>query len=188
MKRCFFIGTILLLALMFSLNVSAQNEREMLRFEPEDSLEDIRFKIEQNGYDFEVEHNRIFDMAPEEKKAFFSRKAPAIKKEFARDEDLGPLASHLGMALPAAFDWRNHNGHSYIGAIRDQGNCGSCYAFGAAAAAEGAWNAAQGLYDANCSDFSEAFIAFCLSQYYDGFYGCEGADYDYEELDAIVKY
>jgi C1A family cysteine protease len=99
------------------------------------------------------------------------------------------LAEHLGKRqLPSAFDWRDYNGHSYIGPIRDQGSCGSCYAFGACAAAEGTYNWANGKYDSNCADFSEAFVAFCLSDHYSGFDGCDGSDYDYDELTALVDY
>ena len=66
---------------------------------------------------------------------------------------------------PAAFDWRDVDGHTYIGPIRDQGGCGSCYAFGAAASAEGVYNWATGNYDGNCADFSESFIVWCLGEY-----------------------
>lgn len=91
--------------------------------------------------------------------------------------------------IPSAFDWRDKNGHSYIGGIRDQGSCGSCYAFAACAAAEGVYNWANGLYDENCADFSESFVIWCLSslpQYNEHFYGCRGADYSYSELEALT--
>lgn len=32
--------------------------------------------------------------------------------------------------LPEEFDWRNVDGKNYVSPIRNQGNCGSCYAFG----------------------------------------------------------
>ncbi len=91
--------------------------------------------------------------------------------------------------FPVSFDWRNYNGKSYIGPVRDQGSCGSCYSFGAAAAAEGAYNFATGSYDGNCVDFSESFIIWCLGKlapYSSHFHGCDGADYEYQELQALV--
>jgi C1A family cysteine protease len=39
------------------------------------------------------------------------------------------------MSVPASFDWRNNNGN-FVTPIRDQGNCGSCWAFATTAALE----------------------------------------------------
>lgn len=167
---------------------SVAQPKEILKFEEQDTLKDIREKIEHNGYNFKVDHNWVTEMSPEMKKSFFRRHLPLFPKGADVSEGIGPLARHLGRALPSQFDWRDYNGHSYIGPIRDQGYCGSCYAFGACAAAEGSYNWAMGNYDGNCADFSEAYLAFCLSDYYSGFDGCSGANYDYEELDALVDY
>jgi uncharacterized protein with beta-barrel porin domain len=93
-----------------------------------------------------------------------------------------------GLDLPSSFDLRNIDGHSYIGPIRDQGACGSCYSFGALAAAESTWNRTHGRYDDQAIDLSEAFIVWSLSPLYDGFDGCGGANYDYEELTALTEY
>ena len=162
---------------------------EILRFEPGDTLEEIRAKIEYNGYEFTVDNNWVFDMQAEEKRELFSRSAPLFPQMLDGYDGVSPLTRRLGeRPLPSSFDWRDYNGHSYIGPIRDQGNCGACYAFGACAAAEGAYNWANSKYDGNCADFSEAFVAFCLSDHYSGFDGCYGSDYDYQELSGLVNY
>ena len=38
-------------------------------------------------------------------------------------------------SLPAVLDWRNHNGN-WVTAIKDQGDCGSCWAFATTAVLE----------------------------------------------------
>ena len=188
-KKALFALIVFVASLSFPSATSFAESAEMLRFEPEDTLEDIRAKIEHNGYNFTVDHNWVYDMSTEEKREFFTRHTPLFPKPSDGYGGVGPLAKHLGeRQLPSSFDWRDYNGHSYIGPIRDQGDCGSCYAFGACAAAEGSYNWANGKYDGNCADFSEAFVAFCLSDYYPGFGGCTGANYDYEELTALVEH
>ena len=94
----------------------------------------------------------------------------------------------MSKSSPTSFDWRSYNGHSYIGAVRDQSTCGSCYAFGATACAEGTYNFATSKYDSNTADFAESYIVWCLgsmSAYSSHFSGCGGADYSYSELQAL---
>jgi len=90
--------------------------------------------------------------------------------------------------LPSSFDLRDINGHSYIGPVRDQGQCGSCYSFGALAVAESVYNRHHDLYDDAAIDLSESFIIWSLSPLYEGFDGCAGSNYDFEDLTAIVEH
>ena len=54
--------------------------QDILPFEPGDALEEIRYKIDHNGYSFEVAENWVFNMSPAEKSRFFSRRAAAFTK------------------------------------------------------------------------------------------------------------
>jgi len=194
MKTKSAIGLVLILlnlTLFITPPQSSAQHREIIPFESDDTLEEIRYKIEANGYKFTVDHNWVYDMAPGLKKEFFSRHLPLFPNRLEGFEDIGPLAKSLGkIELPSRLDWRNYNGHSYIGPIKSQGPCGSCYAFGAGAAAEGTYNWATGRYDGNCADFSESYIIWCvgrLPRYSEHFFGCGGADYDYYELEALTQ-
>ncbi|MFH1055263.1 MAG: C1 family peptidase [Candidatus Altiarchaeota archaeon] len=125
----------------------------------------------------------MFDLMAEEGLKVTVEEAPADGGVTYTTKDAG--------SPPQSFDWRNYNGHSYIGPVRDQGNCGSCYSFGAAAAAEGTYNYATGNFDGNVSDYSESYIIWCLGrlpEYSSHFFGCNGADYEYKELEALTNY
>ncbi len=188
-KKTFIFLIALFLLICLQPGASFGEHADILRFEPGDTLEEIRAKIEHNGYHFTVDNNWVFDMSARDKRAFFNRSAPLFPELSEGYDASDPLVSHLGeRQQPTSFDWRSYNGHTYIGPIRDQGSCGACYAFGACASAEGAYNWANGKYDGNCTDFSEAFVAFCLSDVYSGFDGCAGSDYDYQELTGLVEY
>ncbi|MEA2014707.1 MAG: C1 family peptidase, partial [Thermodesulfobacteriota bacterium] len=186
-KVCLALSAALLLFTILSPYSPARTEK-ILKFESGDTLEEIRYKIAHNGYNFTVGENWVTRLSPEERDRLLNRHYPLSPRRRNAHDEIGPLVKHLGKKLPSSLDWRNYNGHAYIGPIQNQGSCGSCYAFGAAAAAEGTYNWATGKYDGNRADLSEAFIAFCLSDHYSGFDGCNGANYDYEELQALVDY
>ncbi|HLH20818.1 MAG TPA: C1 family peptidase [Bryobacteraceae bacterium] len=80
--------------------------------------------------------------------------------------DNAAAAAAAAAAYPAAFDWRDVGGSNYISGIKDQGNCGSCVAFGTAAAIDAAMRIAKQIpVGSNRSgvldDVSEAQLFYC---------------------------
>ncbi|WP_243438847.1 C1 family peptidase [Fundidesulfovibrio soli] len=186
--RCLFAVLLLTLTILAAPRLSLA--ADTLSFEPGDSLETLREKIRLNGYDFTVGETWVYALPEAAKKNLRTRGAIPSSPPKTPAPRLTSLDAAAPLALPASFDWRDKGGKSYIGPIRNQGDCGSCYAFAAAATAEGAYNVATGRTGANCADFSEQFIAFCLGTYgpYSShFNGCDGADYDYAELLALTQ-
>ena len=80
--------------------------------------------------------------------------------------------------LPSSFSWRNINGKNYITSVKNQGQCGSCWAFGTVAALEGEVN----VYYNNLTnlDLSEQMLVNCI------FGGCSGA-YGTDALSYLVS-
>lgn len=72
-------------------------------------------------------------------------------------ETAKPEAVH---SYPSATDWRNVNGQDWTTAIRNQGGCGSCVAFGTIGAIESRVEIANGNPDLN-PDLAEAHLFFC---------------------------
>jgi C1A family cysteine protease len=69
-------------------------------------------------------------------------------------------AGYNASAAPASFDLRNVAGKSYITAVKNQRNCGSCVAFGSVAAVEGTIRLKRGQPDL-AIDLSEAHLFYC---------------------------
>jgi C1A family cysteine protease len=65
-------------------------------------------------------------------------------------------------ALPASLDWRSYNGGNYVSPVRNQGGCGSCWAFATTAALESKVLMADNTpgYDLN---LAEQFMVSCSS-------------------------
>ncbi|MDJ0837091.1 MAG: C1 family peptidase [Acidobacteriota bacterium] len=85
------------------------------------------------------------------------------------DERIALSTGHLAEAgltaagAPASFDWRNRGGKNYITPVKNQGGCGSCVAFGTAAAVEGMVRIRRN--NANDPvDFSEAHLFYCIAK------------------------
>lgn len=62
--------------------------------------------------------------------------------------------------LPETYDSRSFD---LIGGIKNQGSCGSCYAFAAAACTEISYNRFSGSHGSNKKVLSESFMVWCLS-------------------------
>ncbi|HRZ85641.1 MAG TPA: C1 family peptidase [Candidatus Paceibacterota bacterium] len=59
--------------------------------------------------------------------------------------------------LPSSFDWRNYNGYNWLTSTKDQGFCGSCWAFASVGAVESKYKIEQNKPNLNI-DLSEQYL------------------------------
>ena len=85
--------------------------------------------------------------------------------------------------LPERYDSRNYD---VIGGVKNQGSCGSCYAFAAAACTEIAYNRFSGSHGTNKKVLSEAFMVWCLSDGI-GLHQCDGMTSNGSSNPALQK-
>eukprot|EP01084_Bolivina_argentea_P107049 191435_1 len=75
-------------------------------------------------------------------------------------------------AIPDSIDWTNHNGKNYVTPIKNQGQCGSCWAFSATGCTESQSAIANNIYGDNIITLSEQELMDCSTSY--GNSGCNG--------------
>jgi C1A family cysteine protease len=88
-------------------------------------------------------------------------------------DPLPPGKDFTGRA-PTSWDWRDKDGKDWTTPIKNQGNCGSCYAFGSYAAMESCIKIKSNEPDLSI-DLSEQFMVSCGKEWLDGINGCDGA-------------
>ena len=66
---------------------------------------------------------------------------------------------------PESFDWRNHNGENWITSIKNQGTCGSCWAFSSVGVVESAHNIYSGNSNLDLDLSEEYLVSDCYDNY-----------------------
>lgn len=106
--------------------------------------------------------NRFSDLTDEE----FKRMYLGYRKSFI--EDVEELEFDENEEFEASVNWKSKGA---VAAVKDQGNCGSCWAFSTVAGVEGAHKIKHG----QLLTFSEQQLVDCATSSY-GNYGCDGGD------------
>ncbi|NOZ86883.1 MAG: hypothetical protein GXP49_11560, partial [Deltaproteobacteria bacterium] len=103
----------------------------------EPGLEEVQQAIESQGLDWQAGETPVSSLKPEEFRKLLI--PPSLMEKalasFTRSSDYTP-PQIPATGLPDALDWRNRGGVSFITPVRDQAQCGSCWAFGSLAAVE----------------------------------------------------
>lgn len=116
--------------------------------------------------------NKFSDMTKEE----FKVKHTGLK---ISNKPRNIVALDINQQPPASIDWRTKG---IVNKVKDQGDCGSCWAFSAVAATEAAWAQAGN----TLQDFAEQQLVDCSTK--QGNQGCDGGwmdqAFDYFKLQA----
>jgi cathepsin L len=135
--------------------------------------------------------NKYSAMTLQEKKASFGRSKRVAASHKPKHEQVFDLKLKDVSELPASVDWRQHS-PNVVSSVKDQGHCGSCWAFAATATLESIVAINSGLL----FDFSPQQIAMCSPNpnHCGGTGGCEGAtaeiafDYVAGSVGALEEY
>lgn len=111
---------------------------------------------------FTMAVNQFTDLTPDEFKSLY---VGGLKTEVG---SYGCKSfSSSASASPSSIDWRTKGA---VTSVKDQGQCGSCWAFSSTGAVEGAWAISQ----KNLVDLSEQELVECATGMAYGSHGCNG--------------
>ncbi|MBN1295971.1 hypothetical protein JXA80_04265, partial [bacterium] len=143
------------------------------------TLEDVQAAIENNNLEWTAGPTGVSRLSFEERAGLLTLTVPSDYVEPPEDSIDG-----LPFGGRAYFDWRDQNG---VTGVRDQGNCGSCWAFATVAMVESAVK----IYDGLDRDLSEQQLLSCNSYGYDcggGWFLPEIFEYPGGVLESCMPY
>lgn len=127
----------------------------------EEDLAAMRQRITEEGWTFTIDANPATKIPLEQ---LCGAQRPENWESIKGTTSIRPLTT-----LPPSYDWRDVNGCT---SIKDQGSCGSCWAFATVGAIECAIKIVDGIE----VDLSEQWLVSCNG----GYYGCDGGGLCFE--------
>ncbi len=125
-------------------------------------IEELKRQAVENGWTFEIGETSATQRPLNNLLGYIPPDPELLKQEYPEEEPLKPLEK-----LPSRWDWREKVPGG-LPPIRDQGDCGSCWAF----ATVGALECAIKIKDGIDVDLSEQWLVDCATGLF--WYGCEG--------------
>ncbi|KAF7268187.1 hypothetical protein GWI33_018649 [Rhynchophorus ferrugineus] len=194
--KCLLIVVALVLAVSASSELSVAGRWSEFKLEHtksyQDKVEEVkRFAIFQDNLKKIEEHNARYETGEETYKMSVNKFADMTSEEFgamlkasykrrsAINDTRSVYQAPADVAIPTSFDWRSKG---VLNAVKDQGNCGSCWAFASVAVVESAYAIKTG----NLLSLSEQQLVDCARG---GSYiseGCDGGIYE-DALDYVTK-
>ncbi len=135
-------------------------------------LEGLRQEIEKNHYSFTVGFNPAHNFTIAE---LCGLRLPANWQTTAKEKNIKIMKPQAlraeSVTLPAKWDWREQNG---VTDVRNQGNCGSCWAF----ATIGSFESQLKIKQDTTVDLSEQHLVSCNKEGW----GCDGGFWAHDML------
>ncbi len=124
-------------------------------------LSDLQHTLRTHGARWAAGENSMTRLAPAERQKRLGL-IPSFNTGGGPNRSLEAMEAAPILALPAALDWRN-NGGNFVTPVRDQGGCGSCWAFASTAGLESSALIANQTPGINL-DLSEQVLVSCSGE------------------------
>ncbi len=146
MRRSRSILSLFIILVLFG-SIPAMAEKEKSE---DERIAEIRKEIEEKGWEWTAGKTSVSGLSKAERMKLCGY-IPPSPEMLARIPVAQPAAP---IDLPTSFDWRNYGG---VTAVKNQGGCGSCWAF----AATGQLESHARIYDERILDLSEQAVMSC---------------------------